>query len=154
VIVHCAKCQAVLPPPADQVCPNCGSDQVMVAMETPAGTRISAPRDSARMRVQGRRIEGSSRTRYRATVTGPVPVSAPARRPDKSQKAPHIKLYSDVLWNDDRQRMERREMRVDKENDYYRQEWFNLETNETTFVKEGKVSDPDVHGQSARRRSD
>jgi hypothetical protein len=49
--------------------------------------------------------------------------------------------------------MERREIYVDSENDYYRQEWFSLETGETTWgPKEGKLSDHDMHGQSARRR--
>jgi hypothetical protein len=33
-------------------------------------------------------------------------------------------MYSEIKWSHDRQQMERREMLVDSENDYYRQEWF------------------------------
>jgi hypothetical protein len=47
--------------------------------------------------------------------------------------------------------LERREMTTDSERDYYRQEWFSLRTGERTYFKEGKLSDPDTHGQSARR---
>ena len=65
--------------------------------------------------------------------------------------SPHIKVYVDVLWNHDRQRMERRTMHVDVENKYYKQEWFSLETGECVFSKEGKLSDPEMHGKSARR---
>ena len=40
-------------------------------------------------------------------------------------------------------------MRVDSEREYYRQEWFDLHTGETTWgPKEGKLSDPDMHGES------
>ena len=72
--------------------------------------------------------------------------------PGPANVAPHIKMYSDLMWNHDRQRRERREMYTDSANDYYKQEWFSIETGETTWAKEGKLSDPDVHGQSARRR--
>jgi hypothetical protein len=62
-------------------------------------------------------------------------------------------MYSDIRWSHDRQQMERREMYVDSENDYYRQEWFSLETGERTYFKEGKLSDPEMHGKSARSRA-
>ena len=39
--------------------------------------------------------------------------------------------------NHDRQRMERRETHIDRDNDYYKQEWFSLENGEVTFVKRG-----------------
>jgi hypothetical protein len=42
-------------------------------------------------------------------------------------------------------------MTTDSEKDYYRQEWFNLLTGERTYFKEGKLSDPEMHGESARR---
>jgi hypothetical protein len=42
-------------------------------------------------------------------------------------------------------------MYVDSENDYYRQEWFSLVTGEPTYFKQGKLSDPEMHGKSARR---
>jgi hypothetical protein len=62
-------------------------------------------------------------------------------------------MYNDVVWNHDRHRMERRVIHVDSDNDYYKQEWFSLETGERTYFKEGKLSDPDMHGKSARRRN-
>ena len=61
-------------------------------------------------------------------------------------------MYNDVVWNHDRHRMERRVIHVDSHNDYYKQEWLSLETGERTYFKEGKLSDPDMHGKSARRR--
>jgi hypothetical protein len=60
-------------------------------------------------------------------------------------------MYNDVVWSHDRQQMERRLIHVDSDNDYYKQEWFSLETGERTYFKEGKLSDPDMHGKSARR---
>ena len=60
-------------------------------------------------------------------------------------------MYNDIRWNHDRQRMERRVMHIDSDNYYYRQEWFDLETGELMFSKEGRLNDPDVHGKSARR---
>jgi hypothetical protein len=120
----------------------------MVGIQTSSGVRVSAPRDAPRIRVQGRKIGGTSRTEYRAVVGGTMP----RLRSDRALSAPHVKLYSEVLWNHDRQRMERREIYVDRENDYYKQEWFSLETGETTWgPKEGKLSDPGMHGKSARR---
>jgi hypothetical protein len=64
---------------------------------------------------------------------------------------PYMEQSTKIRWNDDRQRNERCEIVVDRENDYYRQEWFDLETGECTFSKEGWLSDPDLHGKSARR---
>jgi hypothetical protein len=43
-------------------------------------------------------------------------------------------------------------MYIDSEQDYYRQTWYSLETGEITLgPKEGKLTDPDMHGKSARR---
>jgi hypothetical protein len=56
-----------------------------------------------------------------------------------------------VVGSYDRQNLERREMTTDSEKDYYRQEWFNLQTGERTYFKEGKLSDPEMPGESARR---
>jgi hypothetical protein len=101
-----------------------------------------------RVRVKGRRIEGSGRTEYIGLIGSP-PVPASSRK----NVAPHIKIYNDVLWNYDRQRLERRCMETDSQRDYYKQEWFDLGTGETTWgPKEGRLSDPDMHGESARRR--
>jgi hypothetical protein len=41
---------------------------------------------------------------------------------------------------------------VDRKNDYYRQSWFNCETGERMFHKDGRNSDPKMHGTSARCR--
>lgn len=56
-----------------------------------------------------------------------------------------------MLWAHDRQRMERRNTVYDSENDYYLQEWRDLHTGEVTYRKEGRLSDPSIHGESARR---
>jgi hypothetical protein len=100
----------------------------MVAVQTPKGTRFSAARDASRVRLQGRRIEGSDRTEYIGMVgSPPVPPSS------RQIVAPHIKIYNDILWNFDRQRLERRYMETDSQRDYYKQEWFDLETGKTTW---------------------
>jgi hypothetical protein len=74
------------------------------------------------------------------------------RRGQPGEVAPYFTVYDDVRWNHDRQRLERRLMRVDREADGYVQEWYDLETGELTYRKEGRLSDPKLHGQSARRR--
>ena len=42
-------------------------------------------------------------------------------------------------------------MVVDSERDYYLQTWYDIDTGECVYRKEGRLSDPDMHGQSARR---
>jgi hypothetical protein len=143
VLLHCAHCQTEFKPGQD-ICPRCGSGDVMVGMYSPGGFLLSGPRDAPRMRLQGRHNGGH--VRWEASIGRPL--IDPAMRP---KVAPHIEMYNDVRWSADRHRMERREMLVDRENDYYRQEWFGLETGECTFRKEGRLSDPDMHGKSARR---
>jgi hypothetical protein len=78
-------------------------------------------------------------------------IKGQARHGEHGVVAPHIEFYSEVKWNHDRQRMERRVMHIDSENDYKKQEWFSLETGERVWWKEGKLSDPGMHGESARR---
>jgi hypothetical protein len=147
VIVHCAQCGTIARP-GDDVCPNCQTtDHLMVGTHTPSGMRVSMHRDAKRLRIQGRRHPDGHMT-YRASVGGPMPVPSSSYEP---KKAPSVKVYSDVVWSYDRQSLERREMTTDSEKDYYRQEWFNLQTGERTYFKEGKLSDPEMHGESARR---
>jgi hypothetical protein len=113
-------------------------------MFTPSGMKVSAQQGDARIRLQARKHE--DRTRYEAAIgSPPIPLSRPPG------VAPHLRMYSEIKWSHDRHQMERREMLVDSENDYYRQEWFSLETGERTYFKEGRLSDPDMHGRSARR---
>jgi hypothetical protein len=56
-----------------------------------------------------------------------------------------------VLWNHDHQCMARRRIVADAETDSYVQEWTRLDTGAVIFRKEGKLRDPMMHGQSARR---
>lgn len=63
----------------------------------------------------------------------------------------HSEQRSEIRWNHDRRRMERRVEVFDRENNYYLQEWRHLETGEVTFRKEGPLDDPRLHGESARR---
>jgi hypothetical protein len=64
---------------------------------------------------------------------------------------PYLEQSTKIRWNGDRQHYERVEIVVDRKNDYYRQSWFDCETRERTFHKEGRNSDPAMHGPSARR---
>jgi hypothetical protein len=108
------------------------------------------------MRLQGRHLEDSPRIRYKVTIDDSLGLTdgirGQVRHGEPGVSSPHIKMYVDVLWNHDRQRTERRVMHIDSENDYYKQEWFSLETGERVCWKEGKLSDRDMHGVSARRR--
>jgi hypothetical protein len=146
MFIHCAQCQTEFRPGLDR-CPECDSDDIMVGMYTPSGMKVSAQRDATRMRLQARHFKGHTRYEF---STGAPPLSGAAR---EANVAPYLKMYNDVVWNHDRHRMERRVIHVDSDNDYYKQEWFSLETGERTYFKEGKLSDPDMHGKSARRRN-
>jgi hypothetical protein len=146
VIVHCAQCQTEVPPPGEK-CPACGSEDIMVGMYTPSGMKVSAQRDAKRMRVQARHGK-DGKTEYVFSVGGSHPRQRPA---SFAPVAPHIKMYNDVIWSHDRQQMERREILVNSDEDYYKQEWFSLETGERTYFKEGRLGDPEMHGKSARR---
>ena len=59
---------------------------------------------------------------------------------------PCLEQSTKIRWNGDRQRYERREIVVDRKNDRYRQSWFDCETGERTFHKDGRNSDPTMHG--------
>jgi hypothetical protein len=154
MIVHCAECQAAIPA-GGQDCPRCGSADILVGVELASGTRVSFLRDSPRVRGQVRSHGGGT---YSGSVTvrdGISPTDAmrgqlPHCPPGPVR--PHVRVYNDILWNHDRQRMERRLMHTDSERGFYVQEWYALETGELAWRKEGRLSDPDLHGQSARRR--
>jgi hypothetical protein len=66
---------------------------------------------------------------------------------------PHEEIRDEVRWNGERNRLERRVMVIDRSGDRYSQEWSDLETGEVAFTKSGRLSDPDMHGESARRPS-
>jgi hypothetical protein len=72
------------------------------------------------------------------------------RHGQPGQVRPYELIFDEVRWNHDRQRNERRRMVVDRENDRYVQEWYHQETGER-WSKSGRLSDPEVHGESARR---
>jgi hypothetical protein len=74
-----------------------------------------------------------------------------ARRGEPGEIRPHREVYDEVRWNHNRARNERRRIIADREQDYYSQEWYDLDTGELVWRKEGQLSDPKVHGESARR---
>jgi hypothetical protein len=148
VIVSCGSCLTELPPAAPERCPSCGSIDILVGMYAPNGARISMQRDAPRMRVQGRCNRETGDVMWESIVG---PESRPSDLARSLNNAPHIRLYSDILWNNKRNRLERREQVYDNENKYKRQEWFHLETGEQTWIKEGDIDDPELRGESARR---
>ena len=77
-----------------------------------------------------------------------------ARHGEGGKIKPHMIQKTGVRWRDDRQRHEHCEEVYDRENDHYRQSWFDLKTGERVFHKEGRLSDRDMHGDSARRSKD
>jgi hypothetical protein len=64
---------------------------------------------------------------------------------------PIIEGKNELRWNHDRQTMERRVELYNRESNRYIQRWFDLDTDEVTFEKEGDLDDPAMHGKSARR---
>jgi hypothetical protein len=152
VIVHCAECQAAVLP-GRQDCPRCGSADILVGVELASGMRVSFQRDSPRLRGQVRNHGGGT---YSVTVGDGLgltdAVREQLRHGPPGRVKPHVRVYNDIRWNHDRQRMERRLMHTDSERHLYVQEWYRLETGELAWRKDGQLSDPDVHGQSARRR--
>ena len=56
------------------------------------------------------------------------PGSRPKGLARYSEHRPYLEMYSDIKWSHDRQSQERRELHVDRESNYNRQEWFSLET--------------------------
>lgn len=65
---------------------------------------------------------------------------------------PYAEHYDEARWNGDRSRVERRVMVVDRSTNFYSQEWSDLVTGEVVFTKSGALDDPDIHGESARRK--
>lgn len=78
-------------------------------------------------------------------------INTQARYGAPGQIRPHRRTYDEIRSSHDRHRVERRIMITDNENDYYLQEWRTLDTDQVTWRKEGKLSDPALHGESARR---
>lgn len=78
--------------------------------------------------------------------------SVKARKRTAIDVRPHEEIRDQVLWNGERKRLERRIMIIDRGGDHYSQEWSDLETGQITFTKSGQLSDPDMHGESARRQ--
>lgn len=79
-------------------------------------------------------------------------LKAKLRNGQVGEVRPHLEHHQDTVWSHDRRRIERRVMVIDRENDYYRQTWYGPD-GEVSFTKEGRLSDPDMHGRSARRAS-
>jgi hypothetical protein len=74
-----------------------------------------------------------------------------ARHGQPGQVRPFREMSDRVVWNHEHQQMARRRIVADAETDHYMQEWKSLDTGEVLFRKEGQLSDPEMHGQSARR---
>jgi len=92
--------------------------------------------------------------RFDVTLTAGVEVDpsmkSSSRHGQRGEVAPHIEVTNRTLWNHDRQRRERRQIVADGDRDYYLQEWTDPVTGEV-YRKEGQLSDPNLHGESARR---
>lgn len=54
-------------------------------------------------------------------------------------------------WTNDRQAYETREIVTDKEADFYRQEWTDPITGDTTFRKRDRLKDQDMHGPASHQ---
>jgi hypothetical protein len=64
---------------------------------------------------------------------------------------PFCEVSERVKRSHDRDRDEWRRLVVDRDQNYYLQEWTDLDTGEVTWRKEGALDDPTMHGDSARR---
>lgn len=74
-----------------------------------------------------------------------------ARHGLPGETKPFKEIKDRVKWNHRRQRYERCRELYDRENNDYVQEWSNLDTGEVTYPKRGRLDDPGMHGESARR---
>lgn len=64
---------------------------------------------------------------------------------------PYMEQKARRRWNHDRQREEWCVEVYDREDDRYSQTWYEIGTGEEAWGKAGGLSDPDMHGESARR---
>jgi hypothetical protein len=56
-----------------------------------------------------------------------------------------------AMWANDRRAYETREMVKDKGADFYRQEWSDPVTGDTTFRKQGRLKDQAMHGPASHQ---
>ena len=95
---------------------------------------------------KGRTIEAS----VTATLNVHAGLRGKARHGQPGEVRPHSEQRNEVVWRHDRQRWERRIIVIDRENDHYVEEWCDFDTGEVAFRKEGRLSDPNMHGESGR----
>ena len=74
-----------------------------------------------------------------------------ARQGQPGHVRPFREMSEVVLWNHKHRCIARRRLVVDPATDYYLQEWTSLDTGVVLFHKEGRLGDPAMHGESARR---
>jgi hypothetical protein len=82
------------------------------------------------------------------------PSSTMSARVNRGGKASRLTAKLDRgMWNHDRQAYETRDVVVDRDDNLYRQEWTDPDTGETTFRKQGRLDDPNLHGPASHRPS-
>lgn len=107
--------------PGAETCPACGRRELVVELFVMDEVRIA---DDTLTKLKRRHGEGPVKPHY-----------------EYEQRSRR--------WNADRNRYEQRVMVVDRERNWYVQEWRDIETDEVTWRKEGPLNDPELHGKSA-----
>ena len=125
MIVHCAACNAELPPGADR-CIRCGSTDIMIGIYTPSGMRVSMAKGPGNgpLRINGTKHE---------TVKGTF-----------------LRQHLKQEWSSDRQQMEYVERVFDRAQGVYRETYYDMITGQITFRKEGDIRDQTLHGKRAQ----
>jgi hypothetical protein len=124
LVIHCAVCQTVFPPGLAR-CPACKSDDIMIGVETPGGTRVSAARGgTVRLRGWGE----------------------PAYKDGGQFLRHHVKLE----WSPQRKRYEYVERIFNKLEGTYTERYHDPDTGEIVFQKHGPITDQSLHGRRAK----
>jgi len=126
MIFHCGDCDMTLTPGIDH-CLRCGSGEVMMAIFTDGGTRVSAPVDSQAFRLKGKNHETVKRNPFLNTTI-------------KRERSPSRHQWEYV------------ERVFDKVGGMYHETYRHLETGEVMFEKHGPIGDQSLHGPRGKRK--
>ncbi len=124
MFVHCAQCQTEFQPGYNH-CPACQSDEIMIGIETPGGTRVSAARGGT-LRLSGR------------------------GHPDYKQGGQFLRHHVKMEWSPQRQQIEYVERIFNKVEGTYIARYYDPQTGQITFQKEGPITEQSLHGRRAR----
>lgn len=151
-IICATRSVRYLAKPMARLCPNC--DRELEDASRALCTECAPPdrtRQDATIRPGTVHLGGEARQDpTTATVLARV-----YETPQRKGKKPPLEVRRDdgMPHRDRGGNPETREIVNDREHDFYRQRWTEPETNDVTFEKAGRRSDPNMHGSASWARS-